>query len=252
MKAKYLFRLDDASPFADSKKWKAIEDIFQRYEILPIVAVIPDNKDPGLMYQQSDSNFWKRVRGWDNRGWEIAMHGYQHVFHKVRHMQNVIPFYNRSEFSGLSLLEQEEKIRRSREIFLENGLNPKVWVAPGHAFDYNTLQALANETNIKIVSDGISLFPYYKREFCFLPQQLWSIKKKNFGLWTVCLHPDTMSEEEINELELQLSSPDIYKNALSVEDVLLKKNDKTILDFCFSALFYTRFFASRIYRNLNK
>ena len=252
MKAKYIFRLDDASPFSNLKKWQAIEDIFQKYEIKPIVAVIPDNKDSSLIYQELNPNFWKRVRGWDNKGWEIAMHGYQHVFHKVRHMQNVIPFYNRSEFSGLSLLEQEEKIIKSREIFLENGLNPKVWVAPAHAFDYNTLQALANEADIKIVSDGISLFPYYKRGFCFLPQQLWSIKKKNFGLWTVCLHPDTMSEEEINELELQLSSPDIYKNALSIEDVLLKKNDKTILDFCFSALFYTRFFASRIYRNLNK
>jgi predicted deacetylase len=252
MKAKYLFRLDDASPFSDSTKWKAIEEIFQRYKILPIVAVIPENKDSDLLHQKYNPNFWNQVRDWDNKGWTIAIHGYQHLFHKVRHLQNIIPFYNRSEFSGLSLLEQQEKIRRAQEIFLKNGLNPKVWVVPGHAFDNNTLQALANETNIKIVSDGISLFPYHKKEFYFLPQQLWSIKKKKFGIWTICLHPDNMSNEEINDLELQLSLQDVYKNILSVKDVAFKKNDKTILDICFSALFYSRFFASRIYRNWNK
>jgi len=252
MNAKYLFRLDDASPFANTKKWKVIEDIFKRYEILPIVAVIPDNKDPELMHQKYDPNFWKRVREWESMGWEVAMHGYQHVFHKVERMQNVIPFYNRSEFSGLTLFEQEEKIRRSREIFLENGLNPKVWVAPAHAFDYTTLKALANAANIKIVSDGISLSPYYKRGFYFLPQQLWSIKKKKLGFWTICLHPDSMTESEINDLELQLSSHDILKNTISLADVILVNNNKTILDFCFSALFYFRFFASSIYRNWNK
>ena len=79
-----------------------------------------------------------------------------------------------------------------------------------------------------------------------------SIKKKKFGIWTICLHPDNMSNEEINDLELQLSLQDVYKNILSVKDVAFKKNDKTILDICFSALFYSRFFASRIYRNWNK
>ena len=252
MKAKYLFRLDDASPFSDSTKWKAIEEIFQRYKILPIVAVIPENKDSDLLHQKYNPNFWNQVRDWDNKGWTIAIHGYQHLFHKVRHLQNIIPFYNRSEFSGLSLLEQQEKIRRAQEIFLKNGLNPKVWVVPGHAFDNNTLKALANETNIKIVSDGISLFPYHKKGFSFLPQQLWSIKKKKFGIWTICLHPDTMSNKEINDLELQLSSSDVYKNILSVKDVTFKTNDKNILDICFSVLFFSRFFASRIYRNWNK
>lgn len=249
MKAKYLLRLDDASPFSDFTKWKAIEEILQRYKILPIVAVIPDNKDSDLLHQKSDPNFWNQIRDWDKKGWTIAIHGYQHKFHKVNYLQNIIPFYSRSEFSGLSLLEQQEKIRKSREIFLKNGLNPKVWVAPGHAFDNNTLKALANETNIKIVSDGISLFPYQKKGFCFIPQQLWSVKKKKFGTWTICLHPDNMSEKEINDLGLQLSSLDVYKNIIGVTDVKFKNNDKTLLDFCFSVLFYSRFFASKIYRN---
>jgi len=252
MKAKYLFRLDDASPFLNLKKWQAIEDIFQKYDIKPIVAVIPDNKDPTLVHQEENINFWRMVQDWKVKGWNIAMHGYQHLFHAVSRNQSIIPYYNRSEFSGLSLKNQKIKIKKSLEIFRQNDIEPKVWIAPAHSFDYLTLKAIADETNIKIVSDGISLFPYFKSGFHFIPQQLWGIKKKTFGLWTVCLHPDNMSDEEINEFERQLSSSNVYKNVISIEDVALGKNNKKILDYCFSALFYSRFFVSRIYRNWNK
>lgn len=252
MTAKYLFRLDDANAYSNFKKWSAIESIFQKYDIKPIVAVVPDNKDPKLMFQKLDSNFWSRVKDWDDKGWEIAMHGYQHVFHRVNRLENIIPFYNRSEFSGLSLLEQKEKIEKSQEIFLLNGFAPKVWVAPAHAYDKNTLKAISSLTEIKIVSDGISLFPFFSQGFSFLPQQLWKIKKKYFGLWTVCLHPDSMTDKEIIELELQLSSPYIYKNVLSVQDIEMKMKDRNVLDFIYSLYFFTRFFLSKIYRYLAK
>jgi len=248
MKAKYLFRLDDASPFSNLKKWQAIEGIFQKYDIKPIVAVIPDNKDPTLMLQEKNLNFWRVVQDWNAKGWSIAMHGYQHLFHTVLRNQSIIPYYNRSEFSGLSLKNQKIKIKKSLEIFRQNDIEPKVWIAPAHSFDYLTLKAIADETDIKIVSDGISLFPYFKSGFHFIPQQLWSIKKKTFGLWTVCLHPDNMSDEEINEFERQLSTSNIYKNAISIEDVVLSKENKTILDYCFSVSYWTRYNAAAIYR----
>lgn len=252
MKAKYLFRLDDANSFSNIKKWNAIEDIFQKYGIRPIVAVIPDNKDPALICQDLNLNFWKTVQDWDAQGWSIAMHGYQHLFHAVSRFQSIIPYYKRSEFSGLSLENQKIKIKKSLKIFHQNDIEPKVWVAPAHSFDFLTLKAISEETNIKIISDGISLSQYFNNGFHFIPQQLWSISKKNFGLWTICLHPDTMSDEEINEFEMQLSSSSIYKNSISLEEIILTRNSKKILDYCYSALFYSRFFASRIYRNWKK
>ena len=252
MKAKYLFRLDDANSFSNLKKWHAIECIFQKYDIKPIVAVIPENKDPELIYQELNPNFWKMVQDWDANGWSIAMHGYQHLFHSISRFQSIIPYYKRSEFSGLSLKNQKNKIKKSLKIFHQNDIDPKVWVAPAHSFDSLTLKAISEETNIKIISDGISIFQYFNSGFHFIPQQLWSIKKKTFGLWTICLHPDTMSDEEINELEKQLSSSSIYKSSISIEDIVLSKNNKKILDYCYSALFYTRFFVSTIYRNWSK
>ena len=252
MKAKYIFRLDDASPFSNLKKWQAIEDIFQKYEIKPIVAVIPDNKDSSLIYQELNPNFWKMVQDWDAKGWSIAMHGYQHLFHSISRYKSIIPYYKRSEFSGLTLESQKLKIKRSLKIFRQNNLEPKVWVAPAHSFDYLTLKAISQETNIEIISDGISRSQYFDSGFHFIPQQLWSIKKKNFGLWTVCLHPDTMSDEEINDFDKRLLSSRIFKSTISLRDVELTSNHKTLLDYCFSALFFCRFFVSRIYRNWSK
>ena len=102
MKAKYLLRLDDASPFSDFTKWKAIEEILQRYKILPIVAVIPDNKDSDLLHQKTDPNFWNQIRDWDKKGWTIAIHGYQHKFHKVNYISFSIAFFKFLYVSGLS------------------------------------------------------------------------------------------------------------------------------------------------------
>ena len=148
--------------------------------------------------------------------------------------------------------KQKFKIKKSLDIFHQNKLEPVIWVAPAHSFDYETLNALKEETNIKIISDGISLFPYYKSGFHFIPQQLWSIKKKTYGLWTVCLHPETMSTEEINKFEIQLSSPDIYNNAISLSNVILSKNDKNILDYFYSIYFFAKFFAGKFYRSWTK
>jgi len=252
MQSKYIFRLDDASHFSDLKKWQAIEDIFQQYNIMPIVAVTPDNKDHTIMYQEENPDFWKLVKKWETKGWEVAMHGYQHLYHNVQRKKLIIPYYDRSEFAELSLSEQETKIKKSREIFRKNGFDPTVWVAPGHSFDSLTLNALANETNIKIISDGISLSTYYKNNFHFIPQQLWQIKKFFFGVWTICLHPDTMTDCEIDNFRSQISCPDIHKNTIRVKDLDFSKSDKNIIDRCYSAIYWGRYKIANFLRPIKK
>ena len=45
MDARYLISLDDACPQLHHEKWNKIEEIFDIFDIKPIVAIIPDNKD---------------------------------------------------------------------------------------------------------------------------------------------------------------------------------------------------------------
>jgi len=196
--SKYLIRLDDACPTMDREKWALVESALDRLNIKPIVAVIPDNKYPSIYYADADPYFWDKVRGWQKKGWTIAMHGYQHVFHKTR--RNLIPRFSQSEFSGLSLASQREKIRKGWRIFLSEGVEPTVWVAPKHGFDEVTIAALLEETTIKVLSDGYALKCFYEHGITWFPQQLWSYVGMPFGIYTICLHPNTCSEKKIIKL----------------------------------------------------
>lgn len=89
----------------------------------------------------------------------------------------------------------------NRKIFLSNDITPKVWVAPAHSFDKNKLIALKEESNIRIISDGISKFPFTKIGFFWIHVQLWKFKEKHTGLWTICLHPNSITEDKIKALE---------------------------------------------------
>ena len=248
MTAKYIFRLDDATAYSNQDKWDRIEAIFDEYDISPIVAVTPNNKDPTLKYSSLNVNFWEKVKFWEQKGWKIAMHGYEHLFHKVNRNQLLLPFYDRSEFAGISSNKQKQKIKKSLKIFNENGIDPKIWVAPAHSFDQVTLDALADETNIRIVCDGIALNPYFEKGFYFLPQQLWDIRYKFFGTWTVCLHPDTMSDDEINSFKTKISSERIRKNIIFLKDLPLKMNGKRLTDLFYAAFFWSRYEVGRFLR----
>ena len=238
--SKYLIRLDDASPYSDLKKWKRLEEIFDKYEVQPIIASIPDNKDKTIEYSAPNSKYWEWIKSMDKKGWTIALHGYQHLFHKIDRGKNIFPFYGRSEFSGLSLEEQRDKIRKGYMIFKKNQIKPTVWVAPGHCFDNNTLKALKLETDIRIISDGIAFNHFKKFDFQFIPQQLWDYKIRSFGLWTICLHPDTMSLDEINEFEKKLEFLSKSKKLASVKKLRFRDNKLSILDQLYSFYFWQK------------
>ena len=62
-------------------------------------------------------------------------------------------------------------------------VHPKVWIAPAHTFDKQTIIALKKETEIKIISDGTSIFPFKKGNMIFIPQQLWPKELQEYGLF---------------------------------------------------------------------
>ena len=76
---KYLIRLDDACPTMDKMKWDRIEEILDKFNIKPLVGIIPANNDSELFINEYDSTFWNKARLWQLKGWSIALHGYDQI-----------------------------------------------------------------------------------------------------------------------------------------------------------------------------
>ena len=109
-------------------------------------------------------------------------------------------------------------------------------MAPSHTFDQITLKCLKEFSSIKLITDGFSFRPFIKDDFIFLPQQLWSVKKMPFGLFTICIHPTTMNEDEIELLLKKIKL--ISNNIISINDLNFKKIKKyNIVDFLFTFLY---------------
>lgn len=202
LKRKYLIRLDDACPTMDAAKWQRMEDILDRFGVRPMVGIIPANKDPKQQIDNVDNAFWEKVKQWEKKGWAIALHGYDHCFISEEGMKGLNPLWKRSEFAGVSLKDQKEKIRKGVSILRKHGIEPHYFFAPAHTYDENTLEALRTESNIRIISDTIATKPYCKGNFVFIPQ-LGGLRRdmKLPGVWTFCLHPSTMSDDNFKATE---------------------------------------------------
>lgn len=197
-KINYLVRLDDACPTMDKKKWNKIEQILDKYEIKPMIGIIPNNKDTSLEIDEVDDFFWDKALGWQEKMWTIALHGYDHVY--VTKESGINPVQQRSEFAGVSLKQQEDKISKGLKIFQKAKLEAKCFFAPSHTFDLNTIAALKNKSNIRIISDTIAFKPYIKDDFIYHPQQFGRFRNINIpGNWTFCFHPNTMEEESFSK-----------------------------------------------------
>ena len=215
---KYLIRLDDACPTMDLEKWEKVEIILDKYNIKPMVGIIPNNENPHEVLRSPDPEFWSRVKNWEKKGWAIAMHGYNHCYSSNGGLNGLNPMWERSEFAGLPLLEQKKKVRDGLAIMRSRGIDPNYFFAPSHTFDGNTLVALKEESNIRIISDTIALWPYKADGFIFIPQVGGRCVKRIFpGLWTFCLHPNTMNEKSIAEVELFLKQ--YNKSFISFYDI---------------------------------
>jgi predicted deacetylase len=192
-------RLDDACERMDVCKWKQIEKLLDKYGIHPLVGVIPHCEDTMMDKYEFDADFWSKVESWEKKGWTIALHGYNHVY--TTECGGLNPVNKRSEFAGVSLEVQKDKIRKGIEIFRNHGINPRVFFAPSHTFDENTLIALKEESDIRIISDTIAWNNYVENVFSFVPQQSGSVRKLPFAITTFCYHPNMMSEQHFVHLE---------------------------------------------------
>lgn len=194
----YYMRLDDACEKYDIELWNRMENLLDKYSIKPLVGIIPFCEDPMMDGYSLDSNFWSRVDRWIRKDWVMALHGYNHVF--ITEDGGINPVNKYSEFAGVPLDVQKEKIRFGIEVLRSHGIDPKVFFAPAHTFDMNTLKALAEESNIQIISDTAANKPYSRYGFTFIPQQSGQVRKLPFNTVTYCYHPNTMKEKDFHVL----------------------------------------------------
>jgi len=230
MFVKYILRLDDAHHRMNHEKWRKIENICAQFDIKPIAAVIPDNRDESINCDEYDADFWGRVLSWQESGWSIAMHGYQHVLRKSR--RGLVPINDYSEFTDLCEEAQFELIRGGLDIFQEHNINARLWVAPAHGMDINTVKSLLRNS-INIVSDGFSFRGYERYGINWIPQQLWKGREMYFGTWTICLHPSEMTSVQIDSIATFIQNNS--ENFTSIDKLIYKKH--SMLDSLFGMFF---------------
>lgn len=198
LKARYLVRFDDICPAMNWQVWESVESILKEYNIKPILAVIPDNQDPQLVVDAPRSDFWNRVRQWQNAGWAIALHGYQHRC--CTDQRGLFGLQNKSEFAGLAYEEQRQKLEAAVAIMHKENVQVDAWIAPCHSFDFNTVRALSS-LGIDVINDGYFTRPLRWMNARWIPQQLWRFRPMPAGLWTVCYHHNAWSEKDLKRFE---------------------------------------------------
>jgi hypothetical protein len=197
-RAQYLLRFDDLCPTIDRAGWQRYRGLIGRFGIRPILAVVPDNCDPALERDLPDPGFWEEMRTLEAAGATIGLHGFRHACSGVG--RSLIPMHNETEFAGEALELQRKWLETGLGVLRGRGLRPLIFVAPRHGLDLVTLRVLQEE-GIGLISDGFAERPYREHGLVWIPQQVWGPVKKESGLWTICVHPNTATDGDVAALE---------------------------------------------------
>lgn len=196
--AQYLLRFDDLCPTIPRARWRCLFDMVETFGVRPIVAIVPDNCDPELECAPADPDFWPGMRAIERAGATVAVHGYRHLC--FQRGKSLLGLHRSSEFAGIDYETQRKWIHAGCRILREQGLDPRLWIAPRHGFDRNTVRALRC-CGVEHLCDGFARIPHRRDGIIWIPQQLWRPVWKEKGLWTICIHPDRASAADIEELE---------------------------------------------------
>lgn len=239
MKNNLIMRLDDACPFMDIDKWSRMESLLDLYEIKPLVGIIPNCQDSSIVDKYKEDTLFKtKIQRWISKDWMMAMHGCTHVYSTKS--GGINPVNKRSEFSGESLEVQEMKISEGIEMLrAKYSIEPKVFFAPSHTFDENTLKALKKCSKIRNISDTIANKPYLRDGFTFVPVQSGTVRSLPLNTVTYCYHPNSMqSEVAWHKLDDFLSK---NKNKfISYSEILETKRERSMCDQFISWLYFVR------------
>ena len=194
----YIVRFDDITPGMNWEKFYKIKKTLENYNIVSVLGVVPDNQDPNLNIEEPIllDDFFNRIRAYKAYGDTIAQHGTHHLYDTQD--SGLLGINSNSEFSGNSYLKQLRKLAVGKEIMENHHIWEPFFMAPAHSFDLNTLRAL-KELGFKAVTDGYGFYPYEIEGINLVPQLVGKpISKIKYGIQTICLHTNSMSEDKIN------------------------------------------------------
>jgi len=196
--AKYIIRFDDLYVGMERNNLYKVRDIIAESFIPAIVGVVPNWQDELHVGDPiGELEFWQTIRLLQENGCEVALHGYSH---KLFEHDNLLGVNSYGEFSGLSFDEQNKKIKDGLAILEKNGVFSRMFMAPAHSFDENTLTAL-KESKVSLITDGKSFYPYVYRDILFCPQISSKLNPYPFGIITICFHPQWMNNDSYTELK---------------------------------------------------
>lgn len=192
------FRLDDITPDMHWENFEALKQIFDKYNVKPLLGVVPDNQDSKLVVSSERADFWDYMHKLSKAGYSIAQHGYQHVYETKN--TGILGLRENSEFAGLPYEIQAEKIRKGRELLKKHSLETDIFMAPSHTYDTHTLRAL-KENGFFYVTDGYAYKCYMHEGLLFVPSRspkVGTIK----GIDTICLHLNNLTQKHFDEIEI--------------------------------------------------
>jgi predicted deacetylase len=134
------------------------------------------------------------IRDWDACGWTIAQHGYTHQC--ATRNRDLLAISEKTEFAGLPYDEQLASLRAGKDILTSQGVWQPVFMAPSHSFDQITLLALS-DLGFRYLTDGYGLYPYRMGKLTAVPQLFASPLNFGFGIYSICLHVNTMTKTQI-------------------------------------------------------
>jgi len=204
---KYLFRIDDvAEEMSNWDNFEKLCKVFKKYKIKPIIAVIPDNKDPEIK--------GKKKKGWIKliKDFTIAQHGYHHLKTGTGGLNKLNPY---GEFAGLSYKDQYDMIKKGRDILIKKGLKINTFAAPWHSYDKNTIRALDNLLFYHI-SEGLNVHEHYD-SVIWIPVSDWKISKKLIGTRTLTMHAQDITPKKVDIIKQFIKEN--RKDIISIEEI---------------------------------
>ena len=223
-----LIRFDD---IAENMNWNLMEkceELFKKYNIKPLLGVIPNNQDKDLLANQKNKEFWKKVREWKKMGWEIAMHGYSHVYDSTAHKKkDYFKYGGGSEFYGHSFEEQKNRLQKGLKKFEDESIKIRAFFAPNHIYDENTFLALKT-LGIKQVIDGYGLFPYEENGIIFTPQLFYENIFIPFGFQSTQIHLNTWTDQDFTKFENLIEKK---RKKIITYDQMLNNNNNNFVSY---------------------
>jgi len=220
-----LIRMDDISENMNWALMDKCEKLFDKFKIKPLLGIIPINKDPELLKLPKNDRFWERVENWKNKGWEITMHGCNHLYTQKSDKNDIFNYGGNSEFYGLDYSMQLNKIKTGLEEFKKRKIKVRSFFAPNHIYDSNTLKAL-KDSDIKIIIDGYGLFPYYKNEILFIPQLFHKEILLPFGIQSTQMHINEWNDEAYENFEIFIEKN--YSKILNLNNIIEIANPNSL------------------------